>query len=297
MSVCLELTETELNNLIAQGWLLEGGPFESESICLSNCGSGSSSSSSLSSGSGTGACFCPSACPNGVSYQWQMTVSGITNLNCVLCEDDYNGTFVLTFLDAIDNNCTWHGGSTLGCDGEGGPAWTLFYDVGFDEWAIFNESFEVIYAITGAQFDCCGPNTLPKTADVPFDCDNYPASVTITPLDTCSCVLPGNTCENAMDISIGETIGRFTLNAGSHWFKITHPGGNYKVTVNVNQMVNTANVDTYTGDCNSLVGDISSALVPGSNCDNSTQAAQDIWIQISTPDYVDYTIEFNLGTC
>jgi hypothetical protein len=54
MPQCYQLTQTELNNLLAAGYTLVGGPFNSQDECNQNCGSASGSAGPGSAGSGGG---------------------------------------------------------------------------------------------------------------------------------------------------------------------------------------------------------------------------------------------------
>lgn len=103
MSICVTLTDNELNNLIAQGWILRNGPFASEIDCLNNCGSSSSSSS----------CCCEECgCSEAVNAttEFQLNTGTINDGDCTGC-NSIDGGHVLTTNEDDLANCLWAVGS------------------------------------------------------------------------------------------------------------------------------------------------------------------------------------------
>ena len=66
-------------------------------------GSSSSSSSSSSSTSSISGC---TDCPGGAPDRYTVTLSGLSNDNCVEC-GDLNTTFVLSYVGFVDGTCQW----------------------------------------------------------------------------------------------------------------------------------------------------------------------------------------------
>jgi hypothetical protein len=109
----MNLTTDQLNSLLAQGWIKQGGPYSTQSQCLNNCGSSSSSSSRSSSSGG----IIIGCCPDPIPSTLYLTLTGTGDCNC------FNGIVVLTWnagqsqWNGVSNNCSTQVNFHLKCNG------------------------------------------------------------------------------------------------------------------------------------------------------------------------------------
>lgn len=125
------------------------------------------------------------ACPSTV-YQWQITISGVTNSGCANCAADYNGTFILT--QSGPSSCTWLSAeqSTCLCGGGAGLGvrWSLGHSFG-GVWILRAWGDRLGSGVRIAAWSSVGSNINPTT------CLNG-STVSLTSI----CTLSGNTCNN-----------------------------------------------------------------------------------------------------
>jgi hypothetical protein len=223
---CLNLSQTDLNSLLSQGWQLDGGPFLTEAECLAICqGSSTSSESSESSSSSTGGC-CDNCnvinCPcNGC---FVFTISGVTNDDCALCEL-VNRTWTLEIFDPILFPCYWVSTESFTfCDDQIDPpnnivAWDLIC-MSFDpfeestppQWFLrfsHTSATTVVWYELGINnpLNCQGDNTFTLFFETFPDCASWPATITISMCPCYSCTkcitfsisgITNNNCENCL---------------------------------------------------------------------------------------------------
>ena len=101
-------------------------------------------------------------CPDGAPETWRATLAGFAACGGA---PDPNGTLTLTYT----TGCTWAG--TLN-----GVAWTLAYVSG--AWELTDDTLGARYTLTGANWECVGPNELGRT-DV-TGCGSSPESLTLS---------------------------------------------------------------------------------------------------------------------
>lgn len=110
---------------------------------------------------------------------WELTVEGINNNNCGLC-NTYNGTFCLRNV----GGCRWD--SCRGFDCLPGIKWVLFFSAdvfGNPRWFLnSNTRDDGGDYILEASLDCEGPNTFNQFAIGDDDCTDWPTTLTITPV-------------------------------------------------------------------------------------------------------------------
>ncbi len=125
-------------------------------------------------------------CENDVApYQYSVTFAGITDGDpfaggCTDCDENGNGTFILTF-SGDPSNCNWSvaypicqpGGRTLNLV-RVGNTWLL--------QILSGAIAEVQWNDLVPYDDCLQPFTLPKSFESQSACNNYPATVTISPV-------------------------------------------------------------------------------------------------------------------
>lgn len=138
---------------------------------------------------GHNVCVC---CPDGAPRAYTITVSGVTNNQCIVC-DVYNGTFILSHVAL----CTWKTPDATVCDtgfeqDQEGNAWTL------DLLDAFGNCGPELSAVGGAlytpaePFDCLGDTEFVLNGGiarcVPSNppgfrncCDGWPSSITLSP--------------------------------------------------------------------------------------------------------------------
>lgn len=117
---------------------------------------------------------------------------------------------------------------------------------------------------------------------------------------TTGCVTdPGVSCAEATAITADGTYGPFTLASGSHWFKVTHASGNYRLLFNVSAMDGQSSVGTFWGpDCDNLTPDLADNLLAGNFCTWDTLLENtDLWIQVTigTSTELTYTLQYLAG--
>lgn len=111
-------------------------------------------------------------------YQYKVTLAGIADGSCNLCDENFNGTFTITKF-GNENTCLWLLDLGFFCDGTNGI--TLFYNPGgYWEFSIGSSSFNT-YRLAPEDFDCTGVNVMPLVTDAGY-CTNLPATVTLTPV-------------------------------------------------------------------------------------------------------------------
>lgn len=127
-----------------------------------------------------------SECPDGMSQCWEITVAGIANKNCSVCEG-YNGTFVLdNRLEGL-GQCQFRSPGLSGCNNVCNPStpdsdfWQMEFSV--NQWLITATGLGGIqWVLTSG--DPCNNDvlTFSRTIVVTNDCcQSYPDTITATP--------------------------------------------------------------------------------------------------------------------
>jgi hypothetical protein len=130
-------------------------------------------------------CEC-SVCPNAPA-QWSLSVAGITTAVCEGCAA-WNGSWVLTndcLVFESGNPCKWSSPVEIGtapCEPGCGDCsrWTVVLTSSVAA-LLADESQMAAYRLPIGGFNCTGANTFPLLASS-LHCDNWPASLTITPV-------------------------------------------------------------------------------------------------------------------
>ena len=122
---------------------------------------------------------CPD--PPAMSKCWEFTVSGITNAGCLTCDTRLNGAFTLKWV----RSCAFQTDNFLDCAGTGLNAfWSLVSD-GVN-WTLYPAGFTgstAVYELPVADFVCNASNELFEVSAPTTDCDDWPESITISPVD------------------------------------------------------------------------------------------------------------------
>lgn len=142
-----------------------------------------------------------STCASGSPARWEMTVAGVADNTCTLC-DNWNGTFELDWhpedeLDPFLPGCFWRNDFFSAQDSQTGPCdeystahWQLSYTTSLATWNLrarldlVGTDVRKVYALSGT-FDCEGPNTFTAAngdQDFGTDCETWPTSITLTPI-------------------------------------------------------------------------------------------------------------------
>lgn len=130
----------------------------------------------------TGSC---SECPGGAAAVWVVTLAGLAdNGNCDGCASSLNGTHLLTYV----SGCEWI--EIIGwCFDAGAGVLQLIYNGAASRWEFRINStggppgtpYDAMWTIPAASFNCLGANVLTFDSGN-TSCDNWPATVTVTPL-------------------------------------------------------------------------------------------------------------------
>lgn len=117
-------------------------------------------------------------CPDGMSKCWELVVAGVTDNDCLSC-DEFNGTHVL--IHSGSNNCVFTTLETDSCGGSG-ALWSLTLDANPPRLlsGLFFGTSHSRYDLSGT-FDCNGSNTFDLVGNT-SDCQNWPPSLTIEPV-------------------------------------------------------------------------------------------------------------------
>lgn len=145
------------------------------------------------------ACCCEPGkdpCCGCVSYplRYTLTISGVVDgPDCLICNETYNGTFVLTKIPGI---CVWESSPSVNLCGTFAPVWNLACVPSRGIWRVStpdNGNVCVHYTKSIAAWSCLGDNTLDLQTDIGSDCvfsPPHPPTNTCTGWPTTATVVP-----------------------------------------------------------------------------------------------------------
>lgn len=202
-----------------------------------------------------GACCCggvSGCCGFCTSYPttYTLTVSGITDGECTLCNEQLNGTFTLraSIFGTVPGTCHWldHRAAGASCTGEVSadcpnmPTWELGFNNALNRWELIPNMdaawVGTVYAKDSASWNCTGNNTLTLLTQSTLGCQNWPAALS---------VIAGATIDNTCDCywcATSPNQWQFTLSGVTN---ATCPGSNCTA-------LNATHTLTRTGPCSWL---------------------------------------------